>query len=43
MQVIVLHPYTKFEVRRLSRSEDNTENEDMITGHGGKRPGDHDL
>jgi len=22
MRVIVLHPYTKFEVRRLSRSED---------------------
>jgi len=39
MRVIVLHQYTKFEVRRPSRSEDMA----LIFGHSVKRSGDRDL
>jgi len=39
MRVILLHPCTKFEFRRPSRSEDMAD----IFYHGVKRPGDLDL
>jgi len=38
MRVIVLHPYNKFEVSRLSSSEDR-----LFFAHGVNRPGDLDL